>query len=88
MSEGGVTVCARRSGLKEKGTGYGTDDDTTSAGQFAESRQLPGVKRTTSTFGTFGRYTEIPLDQMTSEQRTGYDLEVKERGEVPGPHKI
>ena len=46
------------------------------------------VKPTISTFGTFGRYTEIPLDQMTPEQRTGYDLEVKERGEVPGPHKI
>src|SRR6476620_4511120 len=25
---------------------------------------------------------------MTPEQRTGYDFEVKERGEVPGPHKI
>ena len=46
------------------------------------------VEGTTSTFGTFGRYTEIPLDQMTREQRTGYDFEVKERGEVPGPHKI
>ena len=46
------------------------------------------VKPTISTFGTFGRYTEIPLDQMTPEQRTGYDFEVKERGEVPGPHKI
>jgi hypothetical protein len=46
------------------------------------------VKRTVSTFGTFRRYTEIQLDQMTPEQRTGYDFEVKERGEVPGPHKI
>jgi hypothetical protein len=46
------------------------------------------VKPTISTFGTFGRYTEIPLDQMTPEQRTGYDFEVRERGEVPGPHKI
>jgi 4-carboxymuconolactone decarboxylase len=46
------------------------------------------VKPTISTFGTFGRYTEIPLDQMTPEQRTAYDFEVKERGEVPGPHKI
>jgi 4-carboxymuconolactone decarboxylase len=46
------------------------------------------VKPTISPFGTFGRYTEIPLDQMTPEQRTAYDFEVKERGEVPGPHKI
>src|SRR6202040_705097 len=34
------SLAARRSGLKEKGTGYGTDDDATSAG--AESRQFAG----------------------------------------------
>lgn len=42
----------------------------------------------TSDFGTFGRYTEMPLDQMTPEQRKGYDLVVQERGEAPGPYKI
>jgi 4-carboxymuconolactone decarboxylase len=42
----------------------------------------------TSDFGTFGRYTEIPVDQMTPEQRKGYDLVVQERGEAPGPYKI
>jgi 4-carboxymuconolactone decarboxylase len=57
-------------------------DDSQNVGDLQE------VEPMTSTFGTFGRYTEIPLDQMTPEQRTGYDLEVKERGEVPGPHKI
>jgi len=57
-------------------------DDSQNVGNLRE------VERTNSTFGTFGRYTEIPLDQMTPEQRTGYDFEVKERGEVPGPHKI
>jgi len=57
-------------------------DDPQNVGNLQE------VERTASTFGTFGRYTEIPLDQMTPEQRTGYDFEVKERGEVPGPHKI
>jgi carbohydrate-selective porin OprB len=34
----------------------------------------------TSDFGTFGRYTEIPLGEMTSEQKKGYDLVVQERG--------
>ena len=38
-----------------------------------------------STFGTFGRYTEIPIDQMTVEQKKAYDLMVEERGEVSGP---
>jgi 4-carboxymuconolactone decarboxylase len=38
--------------------------------------------------GTFGRYTEIPVDQMTAEQKEGYDLVIEERGEAPGPYKI
>src|SRR6201998_3156974 len=46
------------------------------------------LKQKTSDFGTFGRYTEIPVDQMTSEQREGYELVVQERGEAPGPYKI
>src|SRR5258708_25261513 len=40
------------------------------------------------TFGTFGRYTEIPVDQMKPEQGRGYEYVVKERGEAPGPYKI
>src|ERR1700745_2650483 len=46
------------------------------------------LNQKTSDFGTFGRYTEIPVDQMTSEQRRGYELVVQERGEAPGPYKI
>ena len=42
----------------------------------------------TTPFGTFGRYTEIPLEKMTPEQKQAYDLTVKERGQVPGPYKI
>jgi 4-carboxymuconolactone decarboxylase len=43
------------------------------------------LNQKTSDFGTFGRYTEIPIDQMTSEQRKGYELLVQES---PGPYKI
>ena len=39
-------------------------------------------------FGTFGRYQELPFDQMTPEQRAAYDFTMKLRGQVPGPHKI
>ena len=39
-------------------------------------------------FGTFGRYTEIPLEEMTEAQRAAYDETVKARGQVPGPYKI
>ena len=46
------------------------------------------LNQKTSDFGTFGRYTEIPVDQMTSEQKKGYELVVQERGEAPGPYKI
>jgi 4-carboxymuconolactone decarboxylase len=41
-----------------------------------------------SPFGTFGRYTEIPVGRMTPEQKKGYDFVVMERGEAPGPYKI
>jgi 4-carboxymuconolactone decarboxylase len=37
---------------------------------------------------TFGRYAEIPLDQMTPQQREGYDHVVESRGEALGPYKI
>lgn len=38
---------------------------------------------------TFGRYAEIPLDQMTPEQREGYRYLVDgPRGRLPGPYKV
>jgi 4-carboxymuconolactone decarboxylase len=38
---------------------------------------------------TFGRYTEIPLDRMTKEQREGYRFLVEgPRGRLPGPYKV
>jgi 4-carboxymuconolactone decarboxylase len=37
---------------------------------------------------TFGRYAEIPLDQMTAEQRRGYEYVIRERNRCPGPYKI
>jgi 4-carboxymuconolactone decarboxylase len=38
---------------------------------------------------TFGRYAEIPVDRMTSEQREGYRFLVEgPRGRLPGPYKV
>jgi 4-carboxymuconolactone decarboxylase len=37
---------------------------------------------------TFGRYAEIPLEEMTPAQTAGYELVVKELGQAPGPFKI
>jgi 4-carboxymuconolactone decarboxylase len=39
-------------------------------------------------FGTFGRFTETPVEQMPPEMREAFDFTVKLRGLVPGPHKI
>ncbi|TNC23417.1 carboxymuconolactone decarboxylase family protein [Amycolatopsis alkalitolerans] len=39
-------------------------------------------------FGTFGRYAETPVDEMTPEMRGAYEYTVRLRGLVPGPHKI
>lgn len=37
---------------------------------------------------TFGRYTEIPYDDMTPDQQDGYRALVATRGRLPGPTKI
>jgi 4-carboxymuconolactone decarboxylase len=39
-------------------------------------------------FGTFGRYHEIPVDQMTAQMKAAYEFTKQLRGMVPGPHKI
>jgi 4-carboxymuconolactone decarboxylase len=39
-------------------------------------------------FGTFGRFIETPVDEMSPEMRDAYDYTYKLRGLVPGPHKI
>ena len=37
---------------------------------------------------TFGRYVEIPYDQMTPEQQDAYRSLIEMRGRLPGPNKI
>ncbi len=37
---------------------------------------------------TFGRYAEIPFDQMTPEQQDAYRFLTETRGGLPGPTKI
>jgi 4-carboxymuconolactone decarboxylase len=42
-----------------------------------------------SATATFGRYAEIPLDQMTAEQQDAYRFLVEgPRGRLPGPSKV
>ena len=41
-----------------------------------------------TSFGSFGRYEETPVDAMSSEMRDAYNFTIKLRGQVPGPHKI
>jgi 4-carboxymuconolactone decarboxylase len=37
---------------------------------------------------TFGRYAEIPFEEMTPEQQEGYRSLIETRGRLPGPTKI
>ena len=37
---------------------------------------------------TFGRFTEIPYEQMTPEQQAAYQGMMEARGRLPGPNKI
>ena len=39
-------------------------------------------------FGTFGRYEETPVAEMSPEMREAFDFTKNLRGLVPGPHKI
>jgi 4-carboxymuconolactone decarboxylase len=41
-----------------------------------------------SDFGTFGRFHEVPLQEMTPTMKDAYNFTMKLRGLVPGPHKI
>ena len=41
-----------------------------------------------SDFGTFGRFTETPVDHMSPDMKAAYDFTRDLRGLVPGPHKI
>jgi 4-carboxymuconolactone decarboxylase len=45
-------------------------------------------KLRTLNFGTFGRFKERPLDQMSDEEKETYHLVMQARGMVPGPYKI
>jgi 4-carboxymuconolactone decarboxylase len=37
---------------------------------------------------TFGRYAEIPTEQLSAEQKDAYDYIMKARGMCPGPYRI
>jgi 4-carboxymuconolactone decarboxylase len=39
-------------------------------------------------FGTFGRFVETPVAEMSEDMRSAYDFTMQLRGLVPGPHKI
>ena len=41
-----------------------------------------------SDFGSFGRFKETPVGQMSSDMKDAYDFTKNLRGLVPGPHKI
>ena len=38
--------------------------------------------------GTFGRYRETPVEEMPTDMQDAYELVMRLRGGVPGPHKI
>jgi len=50
--------------------------------------QSLGRKPEMSETPTFGRYAEIPYDQMTPEQQEGYRSLIETRGALGGPNKI
>src|SRR5580698_8510935 len=49
---------------------------------------LSRIVSDTSDSGTVGRFTETPVVQMDPDMKPAYDDTLKQRGMVPGPHKI
>jgi 4-carboxymuconolactone decarboxylase len=49
---------------------------------------MPQSKNAGGNPATFGRYAEIPTEQLTSEQKDAYDYIMRERGMCPGPYRI
>ena len=39
-------------------------------------------------FGSFGRYAEVPVADMSPDMKDAYDFTMRLRDIVPGPHKI
>jgi hypothetical protein len=54
----------------------------------AHAGDLERIVSDTSDSGTFGRFTETPVDEMDPDMKSAYDYTLKLRGMVPGPHKI
>jgi 4-carboxymuconolactone decarboxylase len=53
-----------------------------------DTNEIKALLEDPDAFGTFGRFTETPVDQMPPEMREAFDYTVQLRGLVPGPHKI
>lgn len=49
---------------------------------------LARIVSDTSDSGTFGRFTETPVNEMNADMKSAYDYTLKLRGLIPGPHKI
>ena len=63
-------------------------------GVLVPNREVPPAQKEIddmskpSDFGTFGRFIETPVGQMSPEMRDAYDFTIGLRGLVPGPHRI
>ena len=53
-----------------------------------EAEQQKPDRQDAKDFGTFGRYSEVPIAEMNAPMKEAYDLTMELRGLVPGPHKI
>jgi 4-carboxymuconolactone decarboxylase len=54
----------------------------------AHAGDLERIVSDTSDSGTFGRFTETPVDEMDPDMKSAYEYTLKLRAMVPGPHKI
>jgi 4-carboxymuconolactone decarboxylase len=53
-----------------------------------EEKEVMSEQRTKQNPRTFGRYAEIPTEQLTAEQKEAYDHILKARDMCPGPYRI
>jgi 4-carboxymuconolactone decarboxylase len=55
---------------------------------MTDVEKLKALLEDPTDFGTFGRFVETPIADMSAETRDAFDFMKKLRGLVPGPHKI
>ena len=75
----------------QEASGFRSQEKANGRHKAAEKRKERSMTTSTEISShprTFGRYAEIPTQQLTPEQKEAYQYILRERGMCPGPYRI